>query len=806
MAMPASSASPREGTTIGAYVLGKELGRGGAATVYLATDLKHHRSVALKLLNADASWALGGDRFRREIEVVAQLSHPHILPLYDSGEVGGLLYYAMPLVSGETLRDRIAREGTLPLPEVRRIVSEVAAALDYAHRHGVVHRDVKPANILLDEEHATVADFGIAHRPPKESADELTVTGIIIGTPTYMSPEQSAGSREVDARTDVYSLGCVVFEMLAGVPPFRGSSLATLVTQHLQAPVPSARELRPELSPQMDEVLRQAMAKEPAERFASMREFAAAFGDALDGSKAILADAEMTAAPPEPPAEPRARRARPTPRVSIAIAAAALVAAATVVLVLRNFGPTHDGELDSIAVLPFTNMSDNRENEYFSDGITEELTGALAQLGGLRVTPRTTAFAYKGRTGDIRRLGRELGVRRILEGSVRRERDSVRISATLYDVENGDRLLNETYDREFRSVLTLQTDIAATIAERLERRLLPADRATLTRRHTVVPEAYDSYLKGRHFFDQRTVPALTQALTHFQRALQIDPTYARAYAGLADTYSILAWFGFDAPLRLFKLAETSALRAVELDPTIAESHLSLGLVNMFHKWDWDAADRETGRAILLDSTLAAAWFFRTWHLVAAGRYDDAMASMKRARQLDPLSAVTNARVGTLLYWARKHREADSVASATLAMHPGAQAAQLLRARVLSAQGRHDEAIAALPSDSVRLGFYEAGIAGYVYARAGRRDVALAAARALQARSYVPGEGVAAIYAGLGDIDRAFRWLDSAIASRGTGVILLAVEPMYDPLRADPRYARAIQRIGLVQPRSRGQSR
>jgi tetratricopeptide (TPR) repeat protein len=348
-------------------------------------------------------------------------------------------------------------------------------------------------------------------------------------------------------------------------------------------------------------------------------------------------------------------------------------------------------------------------------------------------------------------------------------------------------------------VLTLQTDIAATIAERLERRLLPADRATLTRRHTEVPEAYDSYLKGRYAFAQRTVPALEQALTHFQRALQIDPTYARAYAGLADTYSILAWFGFDAPSRLFKLAETSALRAVELDSTIAESHLSLGIVNMFYKWKWDAADQETRRAIEIDSTLASAWFFRTWHLVAAGRYDEAMASVKRARQLDPLSAVTNARVGSLFYWTRKYREADSVAVATLAMHPGALAAQLLRARVLSAQGRDSEAIAALPPDSVRLGSYEAGVAGFVYARAGRRDVALAQARALQARSYVPAEGVAAIYAGLGDTDQAFRWLDSAITSRGTGLLLLAAEPMYDTLRADPRYERVIRQIGLVRP-------
>jgi serine/threonine-protein kinase len=777
--MPEDRALPLEGKTIGTYVLGRELGRGGAATVYFATDLKHHRSVALKLLNADTSSALGGDRFRREIEVVAQLQHPHILPLHDSGEVDGQLYYVMPLVTGETLRDRIAREGALPISDVRRIVSELAAALDYAHRRGVVHRDVKPANILLDDEHATIADFGIAHRAVNDSADQLTVTGIIIGTPTYMSPEQSTGSREVDARTDVYSLGCVVFEMLTGVPPFRASSLPALVTQHLQSPVASARELRPELPGRADEVLRKALAKDPADRFGSMRELAAAIGEVLEASSS--------------------HTTRP---VWIALGAAAAIAATVFALRTRPFAAVREAKPPSIAVLPFTNMSDSRENEYFSDGITEELTGALAQLRHMRVTPRTTAFAYKGRTGDIRSIGRALGVTRIVEGSVRRAGDSVRIVVALYDVESGERVLNETYDREFRSVLTLQTEIASSIAERLDSPAVPADRARLAARHTRSYDAYDSYLKGRHAFDQRTAASLADALTHFQRALQIDPNYARAHAGLADTYSLLAWVGFDAPSRLFKLAEVSAKRAVQLDSTIAESHLSLGIINLFHKWDWGAADRETKRAIMLDSTFAQAWFFRTWHLVAAGRYDDAMTSLQRARELDPLSPVTMSRIGSLHLWAGRYREADSVARLTLEMHPGTQTAQLLRARLLSLMGDHRGAIAALPPDSVRLGTYESGVAGFVYARAGRRQDALAAAGALQARSYVPAEGVAAIYAGLGDADRAFQWLDSAITSRGVGTIFLGVEPMYDTLRTDSRFARVIEQIGIVQPRPR----
>jgi serine/threonine protein kinase len=506
---------PKAGARIGGYVLGEELGRGGAATVFLATDLKHDRPVALKVLNADTSSALGGDRFKREIDVVAKLHHPHILPLHDSGEVDGLLYYVMPLVTGETLRDRISREGPLPLPDVRRIMNDVAAALDYAHRHGVVHRDVKPANILLDEEHATVADFGIAHRALADSADQLTTVGMIIGTPTYMSPEQSTGSRDIGARTDVYALACVAFEMLAGVPPFRGPSVTAIVAQHLQAPVPSAGDLRAELPSAVDDVLRKALAKDPADRYASARELGAALGDAL-----TTPDSERPVARAAVPA------VRRRPRLSIAVAGVMLLAATP----LAAYIATRDDGPPSIAVLPFTNMR-----------------------------------------------------------------------------------------------------------------------------------------------------------------------------------------------------------------------------------------------------------------------------LRRSDSLDPTSPVTKSRIGSLLYVNRQFPEADSVARKTLAEPPGTQLARLVRARALSALGRHDEAIAAVPTDTLRLGSYEAGVAGYVYARAGQPDRARDAIRALRSRAYVPAEAVAAIYAGLGQIDSAFIWVDSAIASRGVGPILFDREPMYDLLRKDPRYSEKLREIGLGTP-------
>jgi serine/threonine protein kinase/tetratricopeptide (TPR) repeat protein len=775
------------GSRIGSYTVVRELGRGGMATVYLASDPRHNRSVAVKLLHVDASSALGSDRFRREIEVLAQLQHPHILPLYDSGESNGRLYYVMPYVGGETLRDRIKRLGPLPLDEVRRLTTDVASALDYAHRQNIVHRDVKPANILVDDEHAMVADFGIAHRAIEDDTGQLTATGIVIGTPAYMSPEQAGGSPHLDARSDIYSLGCVVFEMLTGQPPFRATSAHQVIARHVSEPVPSARAVRPTLPPSVDDVLRQALAKSPEDRFGSARDFMNALDDAL-GDQAIRSGSRT-----------RSRANIRLPAQMWRWLGGIGVAVALVVAYL-SWPSGERAAPPSIAVLPFVNMSADPDNEYFSDGLTEELTAALAQLGRIRVAPRTAAFAYKGRNLNIRQIGQELDVSRILEATVRRDGDRLTITARLYDTANDSLLWQNRYDRDWGSVLSLQNELASAIAENLQLTLLPVERARLAQRHTVNAEAYDRYLEGRHFFDLRTAASLEQAGRHFKEALAIDSLYARAHAGLADTYTIRAWTGDAAPTELFALAQQSAERAIALDSTLAEAHMSLGLIHTFHSWNWAAAERELDRAIALDSTLSQTWFFRTWGLVAQGRMTEAMAALNRARQLEPLSLITNARIGTLNSWMKRYETADSVLRRTLAIDPTYPVARIQRARVLSALGRHDEAIAALPPDSVRLGSYESGIAGFVYAKAGRPADALAEARALEARTYVPAEGVAAIYAGLGDLDAAFRWINRAIDTRGVGLIFLAAESMYDTLRSDPRYPAVVQRIGLVAPR------
>ena len=786
---PVKHAPTLEGRTIGTYTIVREIGRGGMATVYLAYDAKHRRSVALKLLTADATSAVRGERFRREIGVVAKLQHPYILPLYDSGRVAadeggeqakGLLYYAMPLVEGESLRQRIARDGPLPVGDVCRIVSEVAAALDYAHRRGVLHRDVKPANILLSDEHAFLADFGVAHLL-EDATGERTVTGVLIGTPAYMSPEQASGERGLDSRSDVYALGCMVFEMLTGVAPFGGAAAPMVIAAHRGAPPPSAASIRPDLSPAVDDVLRRALAKRPEDRFATARELAEALIAAVTPGSSLKAPGIKT-------------RSRAVRRRGMAVAALAAAVVLTGLAARRLRRPALD--MPSIVVLPIENTSNDSADAYFVDGLTEELTGELAQLGRIRVVPRTTAYAYRRRYVDIRRIGRELGVSRVFEATSFRDGDVVVIHANLIDSKTGDHVWTNRYERNWSGMLKLQTELAGTIVEQLKVKLLPTDLVRMAARHTANPDAYARYFLGRHFFNIRTADALDSAAIEFQRALDIDSTYALAYTGLSDTYSILAWTGSAAPDATFELAERAARRAVLLDSNLAESHVSLGIIQAFHHWSWGPAERSIARAIALNSTLASAWYWQTWPLIASGRPGEAMKALQRSRELDPLP-ITSTRIGTLLVWDGRYREADSVFRKILEDYPDFPVARVQLARVLSTQGRHAEAITALPPDSVQLGSYEAGIPGFVYARAGMLDAALAASRALEARKVVPFEGVAAIYAALGDKQRAFASLERAIESHGIGLIFLGVEPMYDNLRDDPRFTKALARIGVT---------
>ncbi len=497
----------------GRYTIERPLGRGGMATVYLARDLKHDRLIALKVLHAELAAALGAERFLREIRLAARLQHPHVLSVHDSGEAAGQLWFTMPYVEGESLRDRLQRERQLSLADALRIAQEAAEALDYAHRHGVIHRDVKPENILLAEGHSLLADFGIARA--LQGGDQLTETGMAVGTPAYMSPEQASGERALDARTDVYALGCVLYEMLAGHPPFLGTTAREIVARHTLDPVPPLRASRPDLPAAVERAAFKALAKTPADRFPT----AGAFGDALTAARVV----------------PSSRWwARPPARYA---AAAAILTAGFVLFwhrpsssVIPSRGPAR-----SIAVLPFANLSPDRNDEYFSDGMSEELITALHAVPSLRVAARTSAFAFRDRNVNASEIGRELNVATLLEGSVRRAGSRVRVNAQLIDAADGYQLWAEEYERDIKDVFAVQDEISRSIVRALQVTLAEATNTPLVRRSTASPEAHDLYLKGRYFFGLRTEPGLLRrSAEYFEQAVRADSLYASAYSGLSD--------------------------------------------------------------------------------------------------------------------------------------------------------------------------------------------------------------------------------------------------------------------------------
>src|SRR5438477_3574033 len=431
------------------YAIDRELGHGGAATVYLAQDLKHGRRVAIKVLRPELAAALGAERFLREIEIAARLTHPHILPLHDSGEVGGFLYYVMPFVEGESLRDRLNRERQLPVEEAVRIAREVATALSHAHGHNLVHRDIKPENILLSGGEAVVADFGIARAIVAAGADKLTDTGLAVGTPGYMSPEQAMAQQQIDGRADIYALGCVLYEMLAGHPPFLGTTAQEILARHTLDPVPPLRTIRRELPEAIEHAVRKALAKAPADRWRSPAAFSEALGRAV-----------------APPSVTR-RAAR---SIGLAAVGASLLAAGYALLSRPRIANS-SGEAASIAVLPFVNIGADPANEPFSDGMSEELMTALARIEGLRVTARTSAFRFKGKAVDVREIGSKLNVGYVLEGSVRRGGPHVRVRAQLINTPTGYRLWSDEYDRDARDVFTVQDEIARAIVGALRLKL-----------------------------------------------------------------------------------------------------------------------------------------------------------------------------------------------------------------------------------------------------------------------------------------------------------------------------------------------
>jgi serine/threonine-protein kinase len=729
----------------GRYAIERELGRGGMATVYLAQEHKHNRQVAIKVLHRELGASLGAERFLREIGIVARLSHPHIVPLIDSGNAGGLLYYVSPFVPGGSLRDRIASEQRLPVGDALRIAQEVGTALDYAHRGGFVHRDVKPENILFNDGQAVLADFGVARASTAAPSDIVTEAGMALGTPTYMSPEQASGDRDVGEATDVYSLACVVYEMLAGEPPFSGANArAVLTKQVMEAPRP-IRTLRPEVPAAVERSLARALAKEPHDRYSHASEFAAA----------------LQAKGPELHLLPTTTR--------------------------------------SIAVLPFVNASPDVENEYLSDGITDELIDALAKVDGLRVASRTSVFALKGKPLDVRAIGALLGASEVLEGTVRRAGDRLRITVQLTSTEDGRLIWSQRYDRTLHDVFAIQDEIARTIVDTLRVTSFADFASPVARRYTGSVAAYHLYLRGRYAWNKRSQEGVAEAIEYFQQAIVEDPAYALAYTGLADAFALHVDYRSVPVHEGFAHAKEYARKALALDDGLAEAHASLAWSLFVYDWDWEGAAAEFRRAIDLDPRYATAHQWYAFLLASRGRLEEALVEGHTAQELDSSSVSVRRSLAWIYYYARRYEPARYHLSRAIAMNSGAEETYRVLGLTLAIDGQLDEAERVL-REAVSMagsGSYTSATLGFALARAGKRAEAeelLARLEEERRKGYVSPVALATLYLGLGQHDRALDWAEKAYEERRGWLAYLTVNPLLDPVRGNPRFEALVARM------------
>jgi serine/threonine-protein kinase len=754
------------------------------SSVFIAEETALGRRVVIKILPPELAHAVSGERFRQEIRFAARLTHPHIVPLLAAGESDGLPYYTMPYVEGESLRARLAR-GPLPLAEVVSLLRDVARALAYAHEHGVVHRDIKPDNVLLTAGTAMVTDFGVAKALSAATGAGRTGTttlGVVLGTPAYMAPEQGAGDPATDHRADLYAFGCLAYEALTRAPPFAGRSPAELIAAHaIKPPDPLARR-RPDVPPALAELVMHCLAKRPADRPQSAAEVLQALDDV--------------------PLRTRAPRRR---RLAIVAAMLAIIGGLAVVFSNRQGTVPAGGPLHSVAVLPFVNTGGDPEDEYFSDGMTDELAHALAGLPDLRVAGRTSSYAYKGKAATVQEIGRALGVRGVIAGTVRRAGDRLRVTVQLSSASDGFQRWSHEYERRAADVFEVQDELTRAIVAELEPTLRGTARQVASeRRGTGDPAAYEHYLRGRYFWQRRGAPGLLKAIDEFRAAIARDSAFARAWAGIALVYVVLpSYHAVDAD-SLTQLGIAAARRALALDSTVADAHLALASA-LQNEVRLDEADAEFRRVVSLVPNDPTAYLWHSATLQAQGRVDDALEASRRASTLDPLSAVIITDQAAVLLAGRRYPEAFAAARRSLELDSTFTWAHVILAQLHGVTGRPDSALAQLgldpPGDPASLwrGPGWRGLAVWAYSLAGRRGE-VERMRSEIARHPSQQSSYDATMAAMaaGDLEGAVAGLARGLARHE----LLGVEaspgcsPVLDPLRGLRSYRELMRRYGI----------
>jgi len=797
------------------YTIERELGGGGMARVFIATESALGRRVVVKILPPEVAAGVKVERFKREIQFLARLNHPHIVPMLAAGGDGGLSYYVMPFMQGESLRARIIRDGALPAGLVVRTLREVAAALAFAHQNGIVHRDIKPDNVLITGGSAMVTDFGVAKALSVSTGEgdpnALTSLGIALGTPSYIAPEQATADPTSDHRADIYSFGAMAYEMLSGRPPFSARTPQAMLAAHItEDPVPLIERM-PGVAPALNSLVMRCLEKLPANRPQTADEIVNVLDDIVltreeaatpsGGAEPYSADATDTAQ------KLRSTQAASSNRLFLlvlgAIALAAMVFGAKWILgrgddpLGRAAAASTASPTRSIAVLPLVNVNGDSLNEYFSDGMSDEIMSALSKVPGLRVASRTSAFAFKGKRLDAREIGRRLNVGALLEGTVRRDGDNLRVNVQLTNVADNLAIWSDTYERRTKDVFAVQDSISQAIVAALSLTLSGEDSARLIRRGTLQVGAYDLYLKGRFFVGKNTERDIRKGLDYYDEALIADPNYASASAGVAYAWIALA-DDYVAPREAYPRAKAAALDAIRLDPGLAEAHAALGAVHLWYDWDVPNASRELREAIRLDPHGVYAYRYYGNLLKATGKFDSALAVIRRAQQLEPLSPGRTNSVALMYTTLGKYDLAIHEARQALEIDPNYADAFLAIGNALLAERKPAQAIAEFSRAPKMGNRMQSGIAS-AEAMLGHRDAALRIVRSLEGETekhYIGPEVIAAVYFNLGNRDKGFEWLEKAYQARSAYMVLLRSDRRWDSVRSDPRFAALVQKVGV----------
>jgi serine/threonine protein kinase/tetratricopeptide (TPR) repeat protein len=804
--MPESS--PLIGRIISHYRIVEKLGAGGMGEVYRARDERLKRDVALKILQQGSKTSSDAQKdLFREAQSASALNDPHICTIYEVGEDGGDHFIVMELVEGKPLNLVIPAGGLRP-ELVVRYGAQIAAALAHAHDHGIVHRDIKTANVVITPAgQAKVLDFGLARlysdtelADATRSNESAVTANAVVGTLPYIAPEILRGE-PASARSDIWSLGVTLFEMCTGNRPFRGNTGFELTSGILREPLPP---LPQQVPAGLRTVIERCLEKEPGHRYQRAGEICAALEAVQTRPESFSSSSAVPFSAIPSAASVAARRNLWIPGIialaGLMVIAAALFAANVGGLRRRLFHGAPAARIQSLAVLPLENLSGDAQQQYFADGMTEELTTALSQVSSLRVVSRTSAMRYKGTQKSVPQIAQELNVDAVVEGSVEREGDRVRITAQLIQGPSDTHLWAKGYERDLRDSLRLQDEVAQAIVDEIQLKLTPQEQAHFTHEESVDPEAHEDYLRGLFHLDMRNGPDERQAIELFQSAIKKDPSYAAAYAGLADTYRALIFNSNVAPVDVAPLSMAAARRALELDDHLAQAHVCLASSLVDYNWDWKGAEQEYQTALRLNPHSGLAHSTHAHFLRQEGKLEESLHEGRRGIELDPVSASANFMVAQSLYEARRYDEAISQLNKSLELEPRFWPAHLYLGKTLGEQGHYAEALEELK----KAGNFTAeplATLGYVYGRMGRASDARKVLADLQTQSkslYIAPSMFARVYIGLGDKDQAFAWLEKGCQQHDFWLTFLMGEPMYDTLRSDPRFGELVRRIGFPQ--------